>query len=426
MQCRKYAHKPGLYSKSRMLVHKHKMNTNNQFVNHISYMCAAPRISTRLDAEISGPRAHILGFIQGLESNGVDVSQFIVGDRLPPSLNKSKMEKNLSGNILKTTLLDLARLGLGYSNARQAWQALGNKVDLVYERFSPFSALGKRFQRHGIPWVVETHAPLFYESNIERKTASLTSLARQIEIQAYRDCDLIVCVSNTLKNIIQSAAEVPEDKIYVMPNAVDIHRFDAATVFPKRYFDGFTVGFVGRLYEWHGLHLLLQAIANLRQESIDISLVIVGDGSTREELETLAQSLGILGNVRFLGQVDWQNVPSLIAGFDVGYVGNIPMQSGKMYHSPLKLYEYMAMKKPPVASAYEDAISVTQNGALGFLYQPGNLVDIQRALQEAFNSKEAISRIGEAASHEILTNHTWDHRAKTLLTHLREQLTYNA
>lgn len=387
-------------------------------INHLLYMCAAPRISTRPDAEISGPRAHIVGFIEGLQANGVDVGQFIVGDRMPQRVSKSKLESSLSGNLIKTTLLDIARLGLGYSNARQAWQIFGNNTDVVYERFSPFSTLGKNFKRNGIPWIIETHAPLFYESNVERKTGSLNDLARKIEIQAYHECDVIVCVSKTLRDIIAEVSGVSNKKIYVMPNAVDIRRFNPETPIPERHFSGFTVGFVGRLYKWHGLSLLLQAIANLRQQEIDISIVIVGDGTARGELEHLAKELNISNNVRFLGQVEWQDVPSLIAGFDVGYVGNIPLKSGKMYHSPLKIYEYMAMGKPIVASGYEDAINVTQNGSLGFLYMPGNLSDIQRALLQAYNSREKLKKLGEDVRGEILSKHTWNSRAQELLDYL--------
>jgi glycosyltransferase involved in cell wall biosynthesis len=385
-------------------------------------MCAAPRISTRSDAEISGPRAHIVGFIEGLQENYIEVDQFIVGDRMPQRIAKNQLEKSLSGNFLKTTLLDIARLGLGYSNARQAWQLFGNNIDVVYERFSPFSTLGKNFKKNGIPWIIETHAPLFYESSVERKTASLNGLARKIEIQAYQECDVIVCVSKALKEIIAELSGVSDEKIYVMPNAVDVRRFNPEEHIPKRLFPGFTVGFVGRLYEWHGLNLLLQAITNLRQQAIDISLVVVGDGNARGELEHLAKELNISENVRFLGQVEWQNVPSLIAGFDVGYVGNIPLKSGKMYHSPLKIYEYMAMGKPIVASAYEDAIKATQNGSLGFLYMPGELSDIQRVLVDAHASKEQLDKLGKDARQEILSQHTWNVRAHELLAYLEAYL----
>ncbi len=51
-----------------------------------------------------------------------------------------------------------------------------------------------------------------------------------------------------------------------------------------------------------------------------------------------------------------------------------------MYHSPLKLYEYMAMAKPVVASAFEDAQRVIRDRETGFLFQPGDKEDLKRTL----------------------------------------------
>jgi len=384
----------------------------------LAYVCAAPRIATHPDAEISGPRAHILGIIAGWEAQGCQVKTFIVGDRMPKQLSTKKMETSLSGNPLKSALLDVARLVLGWLNARRAWNELHAQVDLIYERFSPFAVMGRRFKRRGIPWVVETHAPLFYEGQTERKTTTLTWLAQQLELQAYRECDAIVCVSEALKQIILKETGLPESKIMVIPNGVDLDRFQPDRVVPKRMFLGFTVGFVGRLYAWHGLGILLDSLAELRQEGLDISLTVVGDGLSRADLEAQAQALGIHDSVQFVGQKPWQEVAEYIAGFDVGYVGNIKMQVGSMYHSPLKLYEYMAMEKPVVASAFDDARRVIQEGKTGFLFEPGDKQAIKRALRAAYARKHELEMMGQAARQEILANHSWTARADAMLTQL--------
>jgi len=380
----------------------------------ITYMCAAPRISTRPDAEISGPRAHIVGLIQGLESLGWEVKPFIVGDRMPSQLATSTMEAYLSGNFLRAFALDIARWGLGKLNAYQAWKELGSQVDWVYERFSPFASLGRPFKRRGLPWILETHAPLAYESKTERKTSVLRKVAQHLEIQAYQDCDALICVSESLKEIIVNDFGIRADKVLVVPNAVDLDRFSPDIAYPKRFFEGFTLGFVGRLYAWHGLDILLTALNELQHEGIDISLVVVGDGLVRKEWEGQSQRLGISHRVKFVGQVDWQDVPHYIAGFDVGYIGNIKMQVGKMYHSPLKLYEYMAMEKPVLASAFDDAKAVIQENITGFLFEAENLSDLKRALRTAYNLRESLPKMGQAARKEIFAHHGWTARVEKM------------
>jgi glycosyltransferase involved in cell wall biosynthesis len=398
------------------------MIRNGRLKPRLSYLCAAPRISTRLDAEISGPRAHILGFIQALEALKWEVKPFILGDRLPPALVTKKIERAITGGFVRALALDITRWSMGFVNARHAWRELGTQVDWVYERFVPFQSLGRIFQRHGIPWVLETHAPLFYEAKTERKTTVLSGLARRLELQAYRECDALVCVSEALKEIVIRESGIPSEKVLVVPNGVDTERFEPRKYEPKRLFAGFTLGFVGRLYSWHKLDLLLEVLQDLRGLGLDLSLVVVGDGIVREELEDQAQRLGISSNVAFIGQVPWLEVPQYIAGFDIGYIGHAQMQVGKMYHSPLKLYEYMAMAKPVVASAFEDAQRVISEGETGFLFEPGNKEDLKRALTLAYQAREQLSAMGKQARELMVAEHSWVARISAMTVNLEQIL----
>jgi glycosyltransferase involved in cell wall biosynthesis len=345
-----------------------------------------------------------------------------VGDRLPRALATKKIEHAITGGFVRALVLDLMRWTLGPVNAGQAWRELGSQVDWVYERFVPFQSLGRIFKRHGIPWVLETHGPLFYEAKTERKTTVLSGLARRLEVQAYRECDALVCVSEALKEIVLRESGIPSEKVVVVPNAVDTERFHPGRHEPKRLFAGFTLGFVGRLYPWHGLDLLLEVLHDLRGSGLDLSLVVVGDGIIRQEWEAQAQRLGIADNVAFTGQVPWLEVPQYIAGCDVGYIGHGQMQVGKMYHSPLKLYEYMAMAKPVVASAFEDAQRVIQDGETGFLFEPGNKEDLLRALQRAYQAKEQLPAMGQQAREVMVAQHSWVARISAMTARLEEIL----
>lgn len=398
------------------------MERNTTLKPRLGYLSAAPRISTHPDAEISGPRSHILGFIQAIETLGWEVKPFIMGDRVPRTWVTKKSEQAISGSFVRALALDLVRFVLGATNRRQAWREMGGQVDWVYERFAPFQSLGRVFKQHGIPWVLETHAPLFYEAKTERKTTVLNGLARRLEVQAYRECDALVCVTEALKEIVVRESGIPVEKVVVIPNGVDIESFDPKRHEPKRMFAGFTVGFVGRLYAWHGLDLLLEAIHDLRTEGLDLSLVVVGDGLMRMEWETQSQKLGIASNVAFVGQVPWSEVAQYIAGFDVGYTGQIQLQVGKMYHSPLKLYEYMAMAKPVIASAFEDAQRMIQEGKTGFLFEPGNKEDLKHALSCAYQAKEQLSAMGQQAREVVVAQHSWVARIKTMIVGLEQIL----
>ena len=383
--------------------------------HRLGYLSAAPRVSTRSEAELGGPRSHVLGVMNAFEDLGWHVTPFIVGDRVPLSWIVKGSEKSLRRSKLRVLLADLMRVGMGLSNSRRVWRELDSGVDWVYERFAAFQSLGGAFRKHGVLWILETNAPLFIESKHDRKTIILSSLAKHVEAKAYRDCDILVCISEELKQIIIDNIDVPPDKIYVMPNGVDIDFFDPDQYQANRQFEGFTIGFVGALIDWQGLDSLLETVSELRLDGLDVNLVFVGNGPSRDLLEEKATLLGLSDHSKFVGHVAREDVPSFIAGFDIGFSGQIPLKVGRMYLSPLKLYEYMAMAKPVIASDFEDSRSVIVDQKTGFLFPGGNKRKLHRAILAAFESRSRLPQMGKLARITIVNNHSWQARVTSLI-----------
>ncbi|MFB2972207.1 glycosyltransferase family 4 protein [Aerosakkonema sp. BLCC-F183] len=278
-----------------------------------------------------------------------------------------------------------------------------------------FNLWGGYFGKHNIPWILETNAPLFSESKQQRKTIVLSKIARYLELRAYQQCNVLVCISSDLKQIIVREMGISPSKIIVIPNGVDVEIFDPARYQPKRLFPNFTIGYVGSLYAWQGLNFLLEAIADLRTEGLDLSLLVVGDGPMQKTCQELVHRLNIAPHVAFVDRIPASEVPAYIAGFDVGYCGQVELETGKIYFSPLKLYEYMAMGKPVIASAFEDTIRVIRDGETGFLFQAGNLPQLKQAISKAYREREHLVTRGRLAREQIVTNHSWNVRVQLMI-----------
>jgi glycosyltransferase involved in cell wall biosynthesis len=296
----------------------------------------------------------------------------------------------------------------------QAWKELKSKVDWVYERLASLQILGWIFQRHGIPWILETSGLFYYEAKVERKSIVLSRIAQIIELWAYRHCDVLVCVTRELKDLIIDKTGIIPEKVIVVPNGVDTTRFDPGLHAPKRVFNGLTIGFVGALVNWHRLDILINALAELHNEDIHFNLTVVGDGPMRNKWEMQAKALELQDNICFTGQLPWDLVPAYIAGFDLGFIGNAPMEIGIMYHSPLKLYEYMAMALPVVASSYDDSIMMIEDGKNGYLFRPGDKEDLKSVLRKAFSDRLRWQEIGFAARERVFERASWITRVKSM------------
>lgn len=396
-----------------MRAHRSTMVTSS-FGKRLGYLSGAPRASTRSEAEAVGPRTHMLGIINAFRHLGWDVRPYIVGDRIPLKWIAGGGEHALRGSLLKRVVADLVRLGLGVAHGWWALRELG-EVDWVYERYGAFQALGWWFQRKGIPWILETNGLYYHEARWDRLAVALSGLLRKAEQWAYQQCDVLICISQALSDLIVQNMGIPANKIIVLPNGVDPNHLDPSQAHPIRLFDGPTIGFVGGLLTWHQLDLLIEAIAHLRQEGIFYRLIIVGDGVMRKPWEALVASLGLSEQVRFVGRVPWEEIPNWIAGFDLGYAGIAPHAIGVVYNSPLKLYEYAAMGKPVVASNCADVQKLMEDGLIGYYFEPGNLESLCHALRRAYTDREHWPEVGTHNRSIIVAKHSWERRVSELI-----------
>jgi len=204
-----------------------------------------------------------------------------------------------------------------------------------------------------------------------------------------------------------------------------VNFFDPQRYQPARVFDGFTIGFVGGLYHWQRIDLLLEALGDLEKKGLRLHLVIVGDGAVRVDLEKKTRELRLVDQVKFVGQIPRDDVPAYTRGFDIGYSGQVPLSIGAMYLSPLKLYEYMAMAKSVIASDLSDAQRLVVEGKTGYLFQPGNKDSLKGKLIEAFENKTRLADMGRQARKEIVNHHSWTSRVSSLIEAVENILAQN-
>jgi glycosyltransferase involved in cell wall biosynthesis len=289
--------------------------------------------------------------------------------------------------------------------------------DLVYERNGIYKfGAAMACKRLRLPYVLYFEADDVLEHDFMGKpiTGLLRCRAKGALRYNLRAADCIICVSKAGKHHLTRAWSVPAEKIVVLPNAVDVHRFqpDAKARAEVRASLGVNddrplVIFVGNFYKWHDVTILLEAFAQVSAASPNARLVLVGDGDEREAMMQHATDLGLGQAVWFTGLVAHTEVPRLLAAADVAVVPYPPMEVD-LWLSPLKLFEYMSSGIGVIASDVGQLTEVIQDGNNGLLVPPGDISALVTALQKLIGDPFLRARLARRAREDAVRKHSWD------------------
>jgi glycosyltransferase involved in cell wall biosynthesis len=291
--------------------------------------------------------------------------------------------------------------------------------ELIYERYSLWSTAGVRAGRRlGVPVVVEVNAPLVAEQ-AEYRALVLADEARKVEAEVFRRADALAVVSDELAVYVTQHGATA-DRVHVIRNAVDIARFHPG-VRPAR-FPGipdaaFVVGFSGSLKAWHGLDTLLPAFRALRNHVPSAHLLVVGEGPRKPWVEGYAAGAGLDGAVTLTGWVGHDDLPALIARMDVA-TAPYPVAAGH-YFSPLKLYEYLALGRPIVASRIGQTAQVLEGTDAALLVAPGDPEALTQGLLQVATDRALGERLARNAATEG-RRHDWTDNARAVVGLVRQ------
>ncbi|RRQ22832.1 TIGR04063 family PEP-CTERM/XrtA system glycosyltransferase [Thiohalobacter thiocyanaticus] len=231
----------------------------------------------------------------------------------------------------------------------------------------------------GLPVVYEIRA--FWEDaavdhGTSREGDLRYRLTRRLETHVVRRADAVTTICEGLRNDL-FARGVAAGKITVIPNAVDIERFefdlprDAELAAELGLENKIVLGFIGSFYAYEGLALLLEALPGLLRVRSDIRLLLVGGGPQAERLRARAAELGIDQQVVFVGRVPHDQVHHYYGLVDAFVYPRLPMRLTELV-TPLKPLEAMAQGKLVVASDVGGHRELIEDGVTGQLFRAGD------------------------------------------------------
>ena len=152
---------------------------------------------------------------------------------------------------------------------------------------------------------------------------------------------------------------------------------------------------VGQLLPRKGHAVLIEALAELADEGVEIDTTIVGAGPERGRLEDLAREMGIGERVRFTGALGQDELPALYEEADIFCLASFAEGV------PVVLMEAMAHAVPVVATRINGVPELVADGETGLLVAPGRAADLAAALRRLAADRELAARLGAAGREKV-------------------------
>jgi phosphatidylinositol alpha-1,6-mannosyltransferase len=176
---------------------------------------------------------------------------------------------------------------------------------------------------------------------------------------------------------------------------------------------------VARLTQHKGVDIGIRVVAALGERFPDLGYVVVGCGSERTALESLARELGVGDRIRFLGAVPDSELP---AAYNLGevYLGLSRIMPDRVEGFGISLSEAAASGLPSVASRTGGIPDAVHDGQTGFLVDPNNLEEVCHAVRILLDNPDRAREMGCAGRRAVETYYNWDRVAGDLLRIGRE------
>jgi glycosyltransferase involved in cell wall biosynthesis len=162
--------------------------------------------------------------------------------------------------------------------------------------------------------------------------------------------------------------------------------------------------FVGRVIEEKGVEDLIRAVALLRTELPDLTLLVVGDGPTRNAFEDLVLSLDVADRVHFTGWVQNEQVSAFLAASDIFVGPSKPAPDGWIEAQGLTFCEAMAAGLPVIATRSGGIVDIVKDGETGLLVDTGAPDQIAAAIRRLVREPELGYRLAVSGQQWVREN----------------------
>jgi len=286
------------------------------------------------------------------------------------------------------------------------------RSDLLYGRQAFGLAASARF---GIPIVLEVHG---LASGLPLRLTHRWLMRQPNFVR------LVVITEALKRDVLSLFPWLAPEQVRVAPDGADLP--DPGPVAMDLAFRGrpdcLQVGYLGQLFRGKGM----EVIVPLAQRLPDVDFHVAG--GTPEDLAFWKQKCSSISNLKLHGYIAPGQTEAFRGAMDVLLAPTQPWV-GKAggggdlarWISPIKIFEYMASRKPVVASDLPVLREVLSDGVNALLVQPDDPEAWVGAIQRLGKDDRLREALADRAYQDLATHYTWEQRAASVLQGIQER-----
>ena len=277
------------------------------------------------------------------------------------------------------------------------------------------------YESHGLSVTVSAEMPtLLGKPETAPSPAKLQRLDRR-EQRVWQQASAYVAITRALADEL-AARYGPRDRLFVVPDGAKLDQGDGSrSVENSNALDRGVfhrsrpvalAAYAGHLYPWKGVDVFLQALAIVPE----VSGLIVGGHPGEPDVarvRALARDLGLESRLELTGLVSPTAVRDRLAAATILVLPNTRSATSERYTSPLKLFEYLSLGRPIVASDLAAIREILTDGETALLVPPGDAQALARAIAKLAGDPALASRLAHGAA-ALAPDYTWARRAERL------------
>ena len=238
-----------------------------------------------------------------------------------------------------------------------------------------------------------------------------------MELKVARAGFVTVCTKQGLKYLKDSLPEKYHNKLHLNYHGIkttfDLPVHDERSISMSGGVD--TVIAVGRLIGKKGFKDLLRAFELVVKKKSEPRLVVVGDGSEREQLEKLIKKLGLENHVELLGWQSEEKTLLLIRQAALLVAPSLIANDGDRDGIPNVILEAFISGTPVIAARLDGISEAVEHRKNSLLVKPGDIKELASAIDELLRDKQLQRRLSQEVRETVIERFDLDKNAGRLI-----------